>query len=286
MKTLRRRALALACAFAAALLATAPASAVYMDGADNRDFLSVNAASADEHRALAMTRPEIRRILATSGVFTCKNRDGRGSRYASANLFQSNRNIIIPMHVLKSVDPATCTFLNYRDRKPVKAVFDEASLEAFKAWRLNGERFEEDRIVIALAEPVAGAVPFDVLPLRGDAAAMKVFVVSNLQADWLASQGMSIRTFFKKGEPLAYACSTRSFYSRGGAYQTNCAFGPGGSGALILMRDSNGALKIAGMLVGWSAPRDAAGVPVGGPYDERSRFSAAIALPTNLSAGR
>jgi hypothetical protein len=52
------------------------------------------------------------------------------------------------------------------------------------------------------------------------------------------------------------------------------------------MRDSNGLLKIAGMLVGWSAPRDAAGVPVVGPYDERSRFSAAIALPTNLSAGR
>jgi hypothetical protein len=39
-------------------------------------------------------------------------------------------------------------------------------------------------------------------------------------------------------------------------------------------------------MVGWSAPRDAAGVPMKGPYDEHSRFSAAIAVPSNLSAGR
>lgn len=287
MKTLRSWALALACAVIAAIPAALPAQAVYMDGKDNRDFLTTNAMSADTRKAIALTRPEIRRILATSGVFSCRNRDGKGSRYASANLFQSNRNIIIPLHVLKSVDPSTCTFATYRDRKPVKAVFEEASLETFKAWRINGEKFEDDRIVVALAEPIANAEPFDAFALTREDDGMKVFVVSNLQADWLAAQGMSMGTFFKKNEPLAYTCNTRRFYSRGDAYQTNCAFGPGGSGALVFKRDANGALKIAGMLVGWSAPRDAAGVPVsGGPYDERVRFSAAIALPSNLSAGR
>jgi hypothetical protein len=288
MITLRRRALALACAGISLLLATAPpAGAVYMDGADNRDFLTANAASADESRAIALTRPEIRRILATSGVFSCQNREGGGSRYASANLFQSNRNVIIPMHVLKGVDPGTCAFFNYRDHKPVKAVFDEAALEAFKAWRLNGEPFQQDRLVVALAEPIANAAPFDVLSLTGDLEDVKVFVVSNLQADWLTTQGMTIGKFYKKREPLAYACNTRRFYSRGDAYQTNCAFGPGGSGALVFMRDRNASLKIVGMLVGWSAPRDPSGSPLnGGPYDERSRFSAAIVVPSNLSAGR
>ena len=257
-----------------------------MDGPDNRDFLTANAASADAQKAIALTRPEMRRILATSGVFSCRKRDGRGMRYASANLFQSNRNIIIPMHVLKDVDPSTCRFQTYRDRKPINPLFDEASLEAFKTWRMKGEPFEDDRVVLSLAEPVENAKPFDVLPLAGKDENSKVLVISNLQADWLAARGISMKTFFKKGEPLAYSCRTRRFYSHGDAYQTNCAFGAGGSGALVFMRDASGSLRITGMMVGWSAPRDAAGVPVVGPYDERNRFSAAIAMPSNLSAGR